>query len=76
MATYDIENGLVQTGIAYPNCYNAKNNNVNDGSIVLNCNDGSVIEFYGYKKDLDFNPNDYRLVEIVVPKDIKEDQDF
>ena len=76
MATYDIENGLVQTGIAYPNCYNAQNNNVNDGPIVLNCNDGSVIEFYGYKKDLDFNPNDYRLVEIVVPKDIKEDQDF
>ncbi|MFA9464176.1 MAG: hypothetical protein ACERKN_07755 [Velocimicrobium sp.] len=62
-ASFDTENGLIQTGIAYPNSWNAKH-----GSAFASENiDGSVIEFAGHSTG-DFNPNDYKLIEIHVYK--------
>lgn len=63
-ASFDIENGLVQTGIAYPNSWNAQNDNESDGPIALAHMDGSVIEFWG--DSVDFSPNEYKLVRIIV----------
>ncbi|MEZ3490822.1 MAG: DUF4280 domain-containing protein [Lachnospiraceae bacterium] len=67
-ASFDIESGLVQTGIAYPNCYNAKNDNQEDGPIAVNHMDGSVIEFHGYSSinEMSFNPYDYKLINLIV----------
>ncbi len=56
-AFYEVENGLVQTGIRYPNAGNpsihAENNN-----------DSSVIEFFGQEVDFDYDK--YTLEELIV----------
>lgn len=62
-ASFGIENGLIQTGIAYPNSWNAKHGI----AFAPNNIDASVIEFTGHSTG-DFNPNDYKLIEIHVYK--------
>jgi RHS repeat-associated protein len=57
---FKIENGLFQTGIAYPNSWNAKY----ETPFALDNIDASSIEFLG--RGLDFRPDDYRLVKIIV----------
>ena len=59
-ARFDIDSGWFQTGISYPNSYNA------GGSAALAPDnvDGSIIEFATDK--LDFNPSDYRLLQIII----------
>ena len=59
-ARFDIDSGWFQTGISYPNSYNAS------GSAALAPDnvDGSIIEFATDK--LDFNPSDYRLLQITI----------
>lgn len=59
-ARFDIDSGWFQTGISYPNSYNA------GGSAALAPDnvDGSIIEFATDK--LDFNPSDYRLLQITI----------
>lgn len=54
-------NGMVQTGIREPNATNASEFSPDDVS-------GMVIEFTIREDTLDFNPNDYRLKEIIVDK--------
>ena len=62
-AEFEIGNGLIQTGIAYPNSWNAEN----EGEFFPENIDGSSIEFAGSRSELgDFDPNDYRLVKITV----------
>ena len=62
-AEFDIDNGLIQTGIAYPNSTNVEW----EGAFFPGNIDGSSIEFAGNKSDLgDFDPNDYKLVKITV----------
>ena len=61
-ASFPVESGLVQTGIAYPNSYNAKNENPCSVAHA----DGSIIEFIG--NQLNFNPEDYILKEVIVIK--------
>ena len=63
-ASFDIENGFVQTGIAYPNSWNAQNDSPTDGPIAADYMDGSVIEFWG--NSVDFSPREYKLVGIIV----------
>lgn len=70
-ASFNCENGLVQTGIAYPRCSNAQNDNPEDGPIATGHMDGSSIEFHGTSTD--FGANDYRLVEIIVIEDTNND---
>ena len=60
IASFDIDSGLVQTGIAYPNSYNA----LHGLPFAENNIDSSIIEFRG--QELDFNPSDYKLKEIVI----------
>ena len=61
-ASFDIESGLIQTGIAYPNSWNSENEpQYASGNI-----DSSSVEFVGTRASLDFNPDDYRLLEIIV----------
>ena len=60
VAKFDVENGIIQTGISYPNSSNAsKSYSFAPANI-----DGSIIEFAGYA--LDFEPNDYKLDKIIV----------
>ena len=56
--TFDIGNGLVQTGIAYPNSWNFKN----ETPFSEYNSDGSVVEFI--IKPTDFSPTNYKLKEI------------
>ena len=59
-ASFHIDSGWVQTGIAYPYSWNAS-----DGIPCSPINvDGSVIEFVG--TDVDFPANEYRLKEVIV----------
>lgn len=52
---YGIKNGIMQTGIRYPNAGN--------GGIVMPINfDGSIVEFYG--TSLDFTPSNYKIIKI------------
>lgn len=59
VAIYDIESGIIQTGIAYPNSVNAQTN-----PFDMNHKDASVIEFVG--QEVDFPMSEYRLVKIIV----------
>ena len=62
-ATFNIDSGLIQTGIAYPNSTNVEW----EGAFFPGNIDGSSIEFAGNKSDLgDFDPTDYKLVKITV----------
>ncbi|MDR1550298.1 MAG: hypothetical protein LBT06_17170 [Hungatella sp.] len=63
-ASYEVENGLLQTGIAYPNCSNAQQDKEYDGPIAVDHMNGSPVEFYG--SSIDFKANDYKLVKIIV----------
>jgi len=58
--SFDVESGLYQTGIAYPRSWNSSNE-VQFSRTNL---DGSTIEFRN--NGLDFNPNSYRLLRIIV----------
>lgn len=60
MASFDVENGIVQTGIAYPNSYNSK---VGIQFAPEHIN-SSIIEFCG--GTVDFKIEDYRLNFIIV----------
>ena len=60
IAVFDVESGLLQTGIAYPYSWNADNSS---GFSEKNI-DGSVIEFAG--QELDFNCGEYVLVDLIV----------
>lgn len=62
-ASFDIENGYIQTGIAYPNRAGQKDSK-DDGPIATGHMDGSVIEFYGTATD--FGANNYNLVKVIV----------
>ena len=57
---FDIENGLVQTGISYPNSSNAKKSM----AFAYENIDGSVIEFTGQEMDIPIS--DYNLKEVIV----------
>ena len=59
-ALFNIDNGLIQTGIAYPNSVNASKNK----SCSVETMSGTVIEFTG--QEIDFNIYDYRLEEIII----------
>ena len=59
-AHFDIDNGWFQTGISYPGSINASGS----AALALDNVDGSIIEFATNK--LDFNPNDYRLLQITI----------
>lgn len=63
-ASFEIENGLIQTGIAYPNSTNGQKDDPDDGPIAVNHMDSSVIEFFG--RDLGFTPGCYYLEMVVV----------
>ena len=62
-AVFDVESGLLQTGIAYPNSWNADNTSGFAGNNI----DGSIIEFAG--QELDFNCGEYVLVDLIVLDD-------
>ncbi len=53
----------MQTGIAYPNSWNADNTSGFAGNNI----DGSIIEFAG--QELDFNCGEYVLVDLIVLDD-------
>ena len=57
-----LENGLHQTGIAYPRSWNSDH----ESQVSLINRDGSTIEFDCAQGDLDFDPIDYRLIMIAV----------
>lgn len=59
--SFDVDNGTVQTGVAYPNSWNYQN----ETPFAENHIDGSVVEFMG--GDVGFDISDYELegVEIV-----------
>ncbi|NLJ97410.1 MAG: hypothetical protein GX321_09690, partial [Clostridiales bacterium] len=59
-ASFNIESGLIQTGIAYPKSENKL-------KFAPDNIDASVIEFTGHSTG-EFNPNNYKLVEIRVYK--------
>ena len=59
-AHFDIDNGWFQTGISYPGSINASGS----AALALDNVDGSIIEFATDK--LDFNPSDYRLLQITI----------
>ena len=59
-ASFNIENGLIQTGISYPNSVNAEKSEACSPRTMA----GSVIEFAGH--EVDFKINDYRLKAIVI----------
>ena len=59
-ASFNVPNGIIQTGIAYPNSYNSTKNM----SFAHNNIDASVIEFAG--SSLDFKISDYTLVKVLV----------
>ena len=59
-AFLDVENGLIQTGIAYPNSSNAKKSYAFSEEHMS----GTVIEFAGHA--LDFESTDYRLKNLYV----------
>lgn len=59
-ASFDVDSGIHQTGVAYPLSWNA----ANESQFDLNHLDGSTIEFMN--NGVDFSPNDYRLLRIIV----------
>jgi len=58
--SFNVESGIHQTGIAYPLSWNASN----ESQWAIEHLDGSTIEFMN--NGIDFNPNHYRLLRIVV----------
>ena len=60
-ASFEVESGIYQTGIAYPKSDNAKNETPFSSKNV----DGSSIEFVG-RDGIGFDPGDYRLLKIIV----------
>lgn len=56
-AQFNVENGLIQTGIVYPNASN-------DDVLAIDNVDGSVVEFC--TDSLDFVTQDYKLIKLVV----------
>jgi hypothetical protein len=60
VVSFDIENGILQTGISYPR---ASNSNFEPQFASRNM-DASTIEFVG--RGLDFNPHEYRLLRLTV----------
>lgn len=68
-AKFEIDNGLIQTGIAYPNCSNGKKDSPTDGPIALDHMNSSPVEFSGTKSDLQIDGKreyDYKLVKLIV----------
>ena len=61
--SFNIESGLLQTGIVYPKSYNASNGS--DLHFNVSHMDSSTIEFDCNIGSLDFNPSDYKLIKIV-----------
>ena len=61
-ALFNVESGLLQTGIAYPRSANTGF----ESQVATGNMDGSSIEFVG--RGLDFNPGDYKLERIIVLK--------
>lgn len=59
-ASFNVDSGLYQTGIAYPNSSNVNT----EPQLALGNIDSSSIEFWGTK--VDFTPGDYRLEQIIV----------
>ncbi len=60
VASVDVENGLIQTGIAYPKCSNAKK----DEACATEHMGGQIIEFCGHAVDFDISK--YTLKSIIV----------
>ena len=60
IVSFDVENGLIQTGIDYPESSNAKK----PGAFTKESSDGNIIEFAGHA--LDFDPNEYVLCHLIV----------
>ena len=60
IASYNVENGILQTGIAYPQSWNAER----DLAFSVKHSTGIVIEFAG--SAVDFNIDDYKLIKIIV----------
>lgn len=60
IVSYDIENGLIQTGIAYPKSYNGSK----DKACSIQNMDASIIEFVG--TTVDFKVDDYKLKKIII----------
>lgn len=71
-AEFYIENGYIQTGIAYPNSSNAQKNDPTDGPIAPDHIDSSVIEFWG--NSVDFSPKEYRLVRIIILDEVEKEE--
>lgn len=68
-ASFDFDNGYIQTGIAYPNSSNGQKDSKTDGPIAMEHMDGSSIEFTGTSSELHKNgkkESDYELVKIIV----------
>lgn len=63
-ASFEVVNGLLQTGIAYPNSWNAQQDKEYDGPIAVDHMNGSPVEFYG--TSMGFAGNDYKLVKLIV----------
>lgn len=57
--TYDIESGIIQTGISYPYSCNAETE-----PVALENMDASIIEFAG--KSIDFSAKDYKFLKLIV----------
>jgi len=60
-ASFEIDNGWIQTGIAYPHSWNA----TNGPGIALGNMDGSVVEFCGTESEMDFDRQSYELVKLI-----------
>ena len=63
-ASFDVENGILQTGIAYPNSHNAQQDDDSDGPIAVEHIDGSIIEFL--TPNYGFSAKQYNLEMVVV----------
>lgn len=63
-ASFDIDSGYIQTGIAYPNCSNGKLDKEYDGPIALDHMNSSSIEFTGTTSGI--GENKYKLIKIIV----------
>lgn len=60
IVNFDVENGLIQTGITYPGSSNARG----PQAFAKDHSDGNVIEFAGH--ELDFKIEEYILRHLIV----------
>jgi RHS repeat-associated protein len=60
--TVDIGNGLIQTGISYPNSWNSDN----EATYIPSGGEICVVEFCTTSSQLDFNPGNYTFEKIIV----------